>query len=62
MDDAIAAVIEFLQIELPALLTTGDNWKLTLHGGRGGDIRHELQKFGVVVPPKNSKPVVKTHE
>jgi len=50
-DQAIAAVVRFLQNELPALLTTGDDWRLTLHGGRPGDIRVEVLKFKEIVQP-----------
>lgn len=39
----------------PALLTSGENWKITLHGGRSGDVRHVVERFGSLVEPSKGR-------
>lgn len=55
--DAVQAVKNLIDEYLPGLLDSGENWKITLHGGRSGDVRHEIQRFGQTVPPKTYKSV-----
>lgn len=47
---ALNDVLSQLTSELPTLLASGQNWQLTLHGGRGGDVRMELLRTREVVP------------
>ncbi len=48
----IRAVLAHLQRELPQLMTSGENWQVTLHGGRSGDIIVEIQRKTTVVRRK----------
>lgn len=58
--DEVAATIDevkrWVDQEFPALLMSGENWKITLHGGKGGDVRHVVERFGSLVPVR-AKPV-----
>jgi len=43
------AVLQYLSRELPALMASGENWQVVLHGGRNGDvIVEQLRKTTVV--------------
>lgn len=50
--DTVQAMLKWLEEVLPELMMSGQNWKLTLHGGKGGDVRYEAQRFGQIVPPR----------
>jgi hypothetical protein len=43
------AVIAYLARELPQLMSSGDNWQVTLHGGRGGDVQVETHRKTALV-------------
>lgn len=57
-DEAAATVEEikrWVDLTFPALLTSGENWKITLHGGRGGDVRHVVERFGSLIEPSKGR-------
>ena len=43
-------MIEFAR-ELSQLMTSGENWQIVLHGGRGGDVLMEVKRTRKLVPP-----------
>lgn len=49
---ALTDVLTLVTSELPTLLASGQNWQLTLHGGRGGDVRMELLRTREVTPSR----------
>ena len=46
MDAENKVLIEWLLNNLNRLRNSGANWTLTLHGGAGGDIKHEIKTTG----------------
>ena len=47
--DGVARVLQYLTQCLPELMTSGENWQVTLHGGRGGDVIVEQVRKTTVV-------------
>lgn len=39
----VDVIVKALAPQLVGLLASGDNWTLTLHGGRNGDVRIEVR-------------------
>ena len=33
-------------------MTSGENWQIVLHGGRGGDVLMEVKRTRKLVPPR----------
>ena len=52
MTSEIEAAVEYLKSVLPLLLASGNNWQLTLHGGKAGDILFEQKMTGKVCEPR----------
>ena len=50
-EQTIAAVQKWIAAQLPTVLASGQNWKLTIHGGKGGDLRYVIEEHGEIVPP-----------
>lgn len=50
----MAAIHRWIDEHMPEILASGENWKVTLHGGKGGDVRHVVERFGELQPPRNA--------
>lgn len=53
----LEAVVFWLRREAPALMASGGNWKIILHGGKGGDIKYEVQRNDEILPPRKMRPL-----
>lgn len=53
----LEALIAWLCQQAPVLMQSGDNWKITLHGGRGGDIKAEVQRNTEILSPRKMRPI-----
>lgn len=51
----LESILAFLRRRLPSLMESGENWKLTLHGGKGGDVRFETGDTGEIVPARKNR-------
>lgn len=51
----LEAVLAYLTRELPALMTSGENWQVVLHGGRNGDVVVEQLRKATVVRREQSQ-------
>ena len=48
----VETVVVELTRELSQLMTSGENWQIVLHGGRGGDVLTEVKRTRKLVPPR----------
>lgn len=55
MPHTLDAVLAYLTRELPALMTSGENWQVVLHGGRNGDVVVEQMRKTTVVRREGSQ-------
>lgn len=51
------SLLNHLHGELAALMTSGQNWQVVLHGGRAGDVRIEVKRTANVLPGRGHAPL-----
>ena len=49
------SLVVVLLPKLAGLLASGDNWTLTLHGGKGGDVKVEVRTTAMLLSPKGER-------
>jgi len=62
MDAENKVLIEWLLNNLNRLRNSGANWTLTLHGGAGGDIKHEIKTTGELMPARKQRQVLEERQ
>ena len=55
METENKVLLEWLLANITKLRSSGANWTLTLHGGVGGDIKHEIKTTGELVPARKHR-------
>lgn len=58
MPSIVEAVLNDLSRELVQLMTSGENWQIVLHGGKGGDVVLEVKKTRKLLPTEKQRPQV----
>lgn len=56
MPTVVEAVVKDLVKELAALMTSGENWQIVLHGGRSGDVLMEVKRTRKLLPTQRNQP------
>lgn len=51
----IDALTEWIRHQVPPLLQSGHNWKITIHGGSGGGVRCEIMRIAQILPERKRK-------
>lgn len=51
----LESLTAWIQREVPGLLNSGETWQITLHGGRGGDIKASIQRNCDVLPTRKGQ-------
>lgn len=53
----IESVIKYIREQLPGLLASGENWKIILDGGKGGDVKARLESTRTqdLIQPKRQR-------
>lgn len=54
-NDDTDALTEWIRTQVPPLLQSGQNWKITIHGGSGGGVRCEILRFAQILPERKRK-------
>ena len=52
MTPTVETVVVDLTRELSQLMTSGENWQIVLHGGRGADVLMEVKRTRKLVPQR----------
>lgn len=58
MPSAVEAIVADLINELAQLMTSGENWQIVLHGGKGGDVVLEVKRTRKLRPTEKQRPLV----
>lgn len=62
METENKVLLEWLLANITKLRSSGANWTLTLHGGVGGDIKHEIKTTGELVPARKHRQVLEERQ